>query len=67
MKSKFLKNRESICAYLDDIGKGTFYKMVRAGLPVVKRGHSWVGHTDKIDTWILNWCAGNKSKDEPEK
>jgi hypothetical protein len=37
------------------IGKGRFYELMTAGLPIEKRGKkssSWIGHADELDDWF---------------
>lgn len=48
---KALVSRDQICDLLK-IGKDKFYQLVRAGLPVEKRGGSWIGHKDEVEEWF---------------
>lgn len=48
---KILITRARICDYLC-VGKQAFYRLVRDGLPVEKRGKLWSGHIDDIDDFF---------------
>ena len=49
--SKALTCRKEICSFLR-IGKNKFYRLVKDGLPVEKRGGSWIGHKEEIEEWF---------------
>jgi len=54
-KIKMIIGRENLCKILGrdgiPVSKTTFYKLVAAGLPVKKKGNTWIGNEDAINDW----------------
>lgn len=67
-ETKILRGRESICRYLDNMSKNSFYKWVQLGMPVYKPdGLEWMSNTDALNKWVEQKCENERYCDTQGK
>jgi hypothetical protein len=59
---KLLVGKEKICGYIG-VGKSSFHKLVKEGLPAVFDNGRWLSYTDLIDKYFIKKIeAGTRTR-----